>query len=136
MLCNHCLCLTINQQDSVLVLECKARAKEGQDCQAFMKVFGVAIQAYLPETNRTLMDPVQLLTGDVPLAAILGMSATSQLWAVTSRGPVPAAFIPSASETPALLMGMKCQHRSSDQGVPMPRPEEEETAELDNTPEE
>ena len=47
---------------------------------------------------------------------------------------MPAATISSVSEMPALQTGMKCWCHLSDQGVPTPQQEEEETAELDNTP--
>ena len=45
------------------------------------------------------MYPLQLLTGDMPLAPILGMSATSQLEAVLGRGLAPAASILTVLET-------------------------------------
>ena len=82
------------------------------------------------------MYPLQLLTGDVPLASILQMSATAQLWAVVNGGLMPVASIPSISEMPAPLLGTNQQCHSSDQGVPTPRLEEEERVELDDTPKE
>ena len=66
-------------RDSVLVLKCKVKAEEGQNCQAFMKACGAAIQACLPKTQGMLLYPLQLLTSDVSLATLLGMSATTQL---------------------------------------------------------
>ena len=39
--------------------------------------------------------PLPLLTGDVPLAALLGMLATAQLWAMVDGELAPAASIPS-----------------------------------------
>ena len=111
-------------RDSVLALECKAKAEEGQDHHTFMIAFGVAIGACLAKSHGTLLYPLQLLTGDVPLAAILGMLATAQLWAISDRGSVSAAPTPSVSGTPALQVGIKCQHCSSDQGVPTSRQDE------------
>ena len=67
----------------------------------------------------------------MPLAAILGMMATTQLQAVMGKEPMPAAPIPSASHMPAPQEGGNCQHCSSDLGQG-----EEETAELDDTPKE
>ena len=52
-------------QDSVLALECQTKVEERWDCQAFR----VAMQACLPENQETLLYPLQLLTGDVQLAA-------------------------------------------------------------------
>ena len=86
-------------RDSVLVLEHEEKVEEGQDHQAFVEAFGAAIQACLPKINGALLYPLQLLTGDVPLATILGMSATTQLPAIADRGPVLAASIPSISDT-------------------------------------
>ena len=74
------------------------------------------------------MYPLQLLTGNVLLAAILGMSATTQLQAVVGREPMPAASTPSVLQMPPPQGGTKCQHHSSNL-----RQEEEETAELDDT---
>ena len=53
------------------------------------------------------MYPLLLLTGNVPLAAILGMLATAQMWAVADGGLVPAASIPNVLDTPALQVGAK-----------------------------
>ena len=75
------------------------------------------------------------MTSNVPLATLLGMSATTQLWAVADRGPAPAASIPSVLEIPVPQMGTKCQHHFSEQGVPAPR-EEEEEMDINNLPEE
>ena len=52
------------------MLEHKARAEEGWDCQAFVEAFGAAIWACPLETHEALMYPLQLLTGDMPLATI------------------------------------------------------------------
>ena len=92
--------------------------------------------AYLPETWGTLLYPLQLLTNDVLLATLLGMSATIQLWAVTDRGPSPAASIPSVSEMPVPQAGAKHQCHSLDQGLPTLRQEEEEMTDIDDIPKE
>ena len=105
-----------------------------RDHQAFVEASGVALWACPPKTSGAVMCPLQLLTGNVLLAAILGMSAATQLQAVAGRELMPAASIPSVSEMAAPLMGAKWQHHSFDQGTSTPR--QEETAELDDTPEE
>ena len=74
------------------------------------------------------MYPLQLLTGDVLLATILGMSATTKLQAVVGREPMPAASIPSVLQMPAPHEGTKCWCHSSNL-----RQEEEEIVELDDT---
>ena len=81
-----------------------------------------------------MMCPLQLLTGNLPLATMLGMLAATQLQAVASTEPTLAASISSVLETPVPLMGAKWWHHSCNQGVSTPR--QEETAELDDTPEE
>ena len=96
-------------KDSVLTLEHKAEMEEGWDHQAFVEAFGAAVKACPPETCGALLYSLQLLTSNVSLAAILGMSATTQLWAIADRGPAPAASIPSISEIPASQAGTKCQ---------------------------
>ena len=80
------------------------------------------------------MYPLQLLTDNVLLATMLGMPATTHQKAAAGRELMPAVSIPSVSETPAPLTSAKWWHHSFDQGVSMPR--QEETEELDNTPEE
>ena len=77
------------------------------------------------------MYPLQLLTGNMPWAAILGMLVTIQLKAVLGRGPAPAASIPFVSEMLAPQGGAKCQCHSSNL-----KQEEEETVEPDYTTEE
>ena len=99
-----------------------------------MEASRAALQACLPEACGVLMYPLQLLIGNVPLAAIVEMPATILQSAVAGREPMSAASIPSVSDTPAPLTGTKQWHCSYDQEVSMPRPEEEETTELDITP--
>ena len=64
------------------------------------------------------------------------MLATTQLQAVADRGLVLAAPIPSVSEMPAPQVGTKCWHHSLDQGVPTPRQDKEEAANINDKPEE
>ena len=104
-------------KESVLVLEHQVTEEERQACQAFMGAFGVAIGACLPKNWGTLLYPLQLLTNNVLLAALLGMLATTQLWAVADGGPKPVTPIPGVSGMPAPLMGIKYWCHSSDQGV-------------------
>ena len=94
------------------------------------------MQACLPKSQKALLYPLQLLTGDVPLATILWMLATAQLWAIADRESVPAAPTPRVLWIPNLQVGRKCQCHSSDQGVPTPRQDEEEAANIDDMPKE
>ena len=82
------------------------------------------------------MYPLQLLTGNVPLAIILGMLATTQLQAMADRGLVKAPPTPSTFGIPVPQVGTKYQHPSSDQGVPTLRQDEDEMANIDDIPEE
>ena len=107
--------------DSMLVLECEAKATEAQDHQAFAEAFGAAMQACPPESQEALLHPLQILTSDIPLAAILGMSATVQLWAVAGTGMAPMPPTPSVSETPVPQSGGKCWCHSSDRSAPTPK---------------
>ena len=74
---------------------------------------------------------LQLLTGNVPLATIQGMLATTQLEAILGRGLASAASIPIVWEMLAPQGGTKCWHHSS-----YLKQEEEETVETDHTTEE
>ena len=73
---NVCV-LPQTHRESVLELEYEVMAEEGQDCWDFVEASRVAFWACLPETHEALMYPLQLLTGNVPLAAILGIPATT-----------------------------------------------------------
>ena len=80
--------------------------------------------------------PIHLLTSGMPLAALLGMLATAQLWVVEDEEPVPTAPIPKVPETPAPPTGTKCWCHSLALDVPALRQEEEETVVPNYTPEE
>ena len=67
------------------------------------------------------------------------MLATTQLWAIADRGLVLTPPTPSVLGTPVPQVGGKCQHHSSDQGVPTPEgplQDEEEAGNIDEEPEE
>ena len=128
------LCLAANPQGKYTGTRVWGRSKEGWDCPAFIEDTIVALQACLPKTHQALMYPLQLLTGNVPLATMLEILATAQTQVVAGRELMSPSSIPSVSEMPAPLTGVKWQCHSFDQGVSTPR--QEETTELDNTPEE
>ena len=130
----HSCVLQQTHRESMLALEHEAIAEEGWDYHTLVEDSVVGLQACLPKTHGAMMYPLQLLTGNVPLAAMLGMLAATQLQTTAGSKPTPVASIPSGSEMPAPLMGAKWWFHSSDQGVSMPR--QEETAELDDTSEE
>ena len=90
-----------------------------------------------------LWDPACLRAGghfctssDMPLVALLGMLATTQLQVMADEEPAPTAPTPRVPEMSAPPTGTKCQHHSSDQDVLVPRQEEKETVEPDYTSEE
>ena len=85
--------------------------------QAFMEAFGVAMGSCFPKSWGALLYPLQLLTGNVLLAALLRMLATTHLWVIVDEEPAPKAPIPRVLETPAPLTGTKQQCHSSDQDV-------------------
>ena len=71
----------------------------------------------------------------MPLATLLGMSATAQLQAVVDGGLAPVSSIPSVSVMPVPQLGAKHQHQSLDQGIPTPK-QEEEMVDINDPPEE
>ena len=100
-------------KESALVLEHQAMEEERWTSQAFMEAFGVAMGSCLPENWGAHLYPLQVLTGDIPLAALQGMSATAQLWAMADRKLAPTAPIPRVPEMPAPPTGTECQCYSS-----------------------
>ena len=88
------------------------------------------MQVCPPEAQGTFMYPLQLLTGDVPLGALIGMSTAAQLQAVEGIATTPKAT-PAVPETPVVPSGDKCQKQSSEQNLPtlqIPPGEEEEAS--------
>ena len=66
-------------KSNIMALEWVAKVEEGREQQAFAETFWAVLQMCLPEAQGTFMYPLQLLTGDVPITAIMGMS-TVALW--------------------------------------------------------
>ena len=120
----------------MLELEHEVIAEEGQDHWVFLETCRAVLQASPPKAHGVVMYCLQLLTGNVSLAAILGMLATTPQLATAEREPMSTASPPTVSETPAPSTGTKWQWCSSNQEATMLRPEEEEAAELDITPKE
>ena len=123
----------------MLALEHEAKVTEQQDHHAFPEGFWAVVWTCLPESWGALLYPLQILTSDIPLVTILGMSATAQLWAIGGREMVPTPPISSALETPTPQLGREHQHCSSDQGAPTlkgPRQDKEEAANNEDMPEE
>ena len=139
--CHNNAACTLQQAhwDNLLALECQAKATEERDHQVFTEAFRVALQACPPKFCEALLYPLQILISDMPLSAILRMSATAQLQAIAGRGLVPAPPTPSVLVTPVPQVGEKCWCHSSDQSAPAPkglRQDEEEATNDDEVPEE
>ena len=62
-----------------MVLEQEAKVEERKECQAFAEAFWAVVQACPPEAQGTLMYPLQLLTSDVLLAALMRMTTAAEL---------------------------------------------------------
>ena len=77
-----------SHKESMLELEHEVIAEEGWDCQVFFEVCGAVLWACPPDAYGVLMYPLQLLTGNVLLAIILGMPATTLQLATTGRDPM------------------------------------------------
>ena len=118
-------------QESVLVLE-----EERWAYQAFVEAFGLAMGSCSPECWGALLYPLQLLTGDIPLAVLLGMLATAQLQVTVDKNQHPQSPSQECQRYQHHQQAQKCQCCSSDQGVPALRHKEEEMVELDYTPKE
>ena len=69
-------------KSNVMVLEWEANVEEGRECQAFAEAFYAVMQACLPEAWGTFNYPLQVLTGNVLLAAFMGMTTAAWLQAM------------------------------------------------------
>ena len=111
----------------MLKLECKGLAQEGCDCWEFVETCSAALWACPLKAHGVLMYPLQLLTGKVPMAAML---ATTAQPATEGREPPLTVSTPTMSRTLAVPSGSKCWQVSSKQSLPTPwiPPVEEEGA--------
>ena len=119
--------------DNILALGCEAKVTTEWNSQAF----GVPTWACPPEGHGALLYPLQILTHDVPLPTILGMSAIIQLLAKAGIGLVPIPPTPSVSGTPVPQVSGKCWCHSSDLSAPTPkglRQDGEDTADDNEMP--
>ena len=76
----HAWTLEESHKESMLELECEAIEEEGWDCQVLLEACGAVLWACLPKTHGILIYPLHLLTGNVSLAAILGMQLPPYNW--------------------------------------------------------
>ena len=132
----HACALEQSHKESMLELEHEAIAEEVWDCQAFVEAHGAVLWACPPEAHGVQMYPLQLLTGNMLLAAILGMPATTLKPTTVGRQPTSTASPPTVSEMPAPPTRTKWQCHSSDWEATMLKPEEEEAVGLDISPKE
>ena len=104
-------------------IEREAIEEEGTDHQSFLTVCGVALQACPPEACGILMYPLQLLTGNMSLAALLAISPQPS----TNMGkPNPATPYPTASAALMPTSGTKQQCPPPNQEVTSPWSVDEE----------
>ena len=94
-------------KSNVMVLDWEAKVEEGRECQAFAEAFLPVIWMCLPETHGTFMYPPQLLTSDVPLAALMGMTTMAQLQAMEGIMTTPKTT-PTVPVTSAAPSSGKC----------------------------
>ena len=123
-------------QKSVLALEHQAMEEERWACQIFVEAFRAVMGSCSPESWETLLYPLQVLTGNALLAALLGMLATVQLWVMADEKPALTAPTPRVPETSGPPTGTKCKCCSSNQDVQALRQDEEETLEPNYPPKE
>ena len=116
----HACALEKSHKESMLELEHEAIVEEVWDHLVFLEACGAVLWACPPEACGVLMYTLQLLTGNVPLAAILGMLATTLQLATAGGELMSTASPPSVSETPALPTGIKWQCHLSDWEATIP----------------
>ena len=130
---------------NIMVLGWEAKVEEEKECQAFAEAFWAVMQACPPEAQGTFMYPLQLLTSNVLLAALMGMTTAAQLQdmegitttpkvtpqlATISREPALPASPPTVPRMLAHPSRTKWWCSSSDHEVAASRAEEEEAASL------
>ena len=79
-------------------LEHEALAEEGHNCQAFMEATGTTLWDCPFKAHGVLMCPLQLLTGNVPLATMLATTLNWLQWAENHH------------QQPCYLQCQGCQH--------------------------
>ena len=97
----HDCALQQSHKESILELEHEAIAEEGQNHWVFMEACGAVLWVYPPKACWVLMYPLLLLTGNMELASILGMLATTLQLATVGRAMTSTASQPTVSEMPA-----------------------------------
>ena len=112
----HAHILQQSHSDSMQGLKREATEEEGRDNQSFLTACGVVLQVCPPEVHGVLMLPLQLLTGNMSLAALLAIPQPS-----TATGE-PAH--PTAST--ALTLKLQC-HSSREEATGPATPNEEPT---------
>ena len=117
----------------MLKLEHEALVEEGHDFQTFVEACSAALQVCPTEAHGAQMYPLLLLTGNVPLAAML--ATTPQLAMVGGELPLTASP-PTVSRKLAPPTRTKWWHPLSNQEATASRAEEEEAAILDVSQEE
>ena len=70
-----------SHEERIPKMECAALVEEGHDCQAFLEACSAALQACPLKAHGVLMCPLQLLTGNVSLAAMLATTPNQPQWA-------------------------------------------------------
>ena len=138
-------------KSNVMVLEWEAKVEEGKECQTFAQAFWAVMWACPPEAQGTFMYPLQLFTGDMSLAALMGMTTAAHLQAVEGIPTTPKATSelatvgrellltaspPTVPRMPALPSRTKWWCSSSNQEAAASRAEEDEVASLDISQEE
>ena len=142
--CTTACALQQAHRDSVLVLEHKTKVEEGQDHQAFMEAFRVAVRSCPPRTHGHSVPPtapdqwcaLSHHPRDVSHSQATGSGRQGLVQTVADRGSVQTPPTPSVSRTPMPQVGAKFWCHSSDQDVPALGQDEEEVAEIDIIPKE
>ena len=85
-------------------LEREAIEEEERDCQSFLIASGAALQVCPLEAHGVLVYPLQLLTGNMSLAALLAISPEpcTAMWESAPANPHP-----TVSAEPAPSLGIK-----------------------------
>ena len=83
------------------------RQRRGESAK-LLQTFWAVMQMCPPEAQGAFMYPLQLLTSNVPLAALMGTSTATQLQAMEGIVATSKAT-PTVPETPVVPSGDKCQ---------------------------
>ena len=119
---DHACAIQQFHSDKMQCLEREAIEEEEKDWQSFLATCGMALQVCPLEAHGVLMWPLQLLMGNMSLAAVLAIPPQVS---IAREEPTPVISHPATPAAPASSSGTKQWHHLPDQAACSPWPTDE-----------